>query len=69
MKTAKVNDAIVIEHETLPTRWYDIFGECQKFDLAVGFPNAAGGRGTAVYMRRHLLWREKQDLQKNSILQ
>jgi hypothetical protein len=38
MKTAKVNNAIVIENETLPTRWLDIFGECQKFDLGNGFP-------------------------------
>ena len=37
MKTAKVNDAFVIEHETLPTRWLDIFGECQKYSLDNGF--------------------------------
>lgn len=36
MKTAKVNNAIVIEHETLPTRWLDIFGECAKWELPVG---------------------------------
>lgn len=38
MKTAKINNAFVIEHETLPTRWLDIFGECQKFSLDNGFP-------------------------------
>ncbi len=38
MKTAKINNAIVIEHDTLPTRWLDIFGEAQKFDLGNGFP-------------------------------
>ena len=37
MKTAKVNDAYVIENETLPKRWLDIFGECQKFSLDNGF--------------------------------
>ena len=38
MKTAKYNNATVIENDTLPTRWLDIFGECQKFDLGNGFP-------------------------------
>jgi hypothetical protein len=33
MKTHKHNNAFVIENDTLPTRWLDIFGECQKFSL------------------------------------
>jgi len=38
MKTAKFNDAIVIEADTPSHRWLDIFGECQKYSLDNGFP-------------------------------
>jgi hypothetical protein len=37
MKTAKVNDSIVIEADTAFWRWYDIFNGV-KFDLGTGFP-------------------------------
>lgn len=38
MKTANIRNAIVIESDTAPTRWLDIFGEAQKFSLDNGFP-------------------------------
>jgi hypothetical protein len=37
MKTAKINDSIVIEADTPSWRWYDIFNGV-KFDLTPGFP-------------------------------
>jgi hypothetical protein len=37
MKTAKINDSIVVEADTPSWRWYDIYNGV-KFDLGTGFP-------------------------------